>query len=42
VVAHQLARMELQPLAKWLVRSSYATRKEPFANKVETLQRLIA
>jgi hypothetical protein len=41
VVAHQLARMELQPLAKWLLHSFYATHKKPFANKAEPLQRLV-
>ena len=33
--------MEVQPLVKWLLRSFYAAHKKPFANKVETLQRLI-
>lgn len=35
------ARMELPPLAKWL-HSFYATHKEPFPHKVETLHRLTA
>lgn len=33
--------MELQPLAKWLLHSFYATHKKPFANKAEPLQRLV-